>query len=159
MKAASLSEIKKELQLLQAPELMELCLLLARYKKDNKEFLDYQLFRSDDKTVFVNEVKAEMDELFAEIGRHSNLYYSKKTLRKILRGVSKYCKYLNSNASSAELYIYFCLKMKNSGLAFRKSQQLVNMYEQQLKKINTLIGALHEDLRLDYAKDLEDIAL
>lgn len=159
MKAASLSEIKKELQLLQAPELMELCLLLARYKKDNKEFLDYQLFRSGDKTVFVNEVKAGMDEQFADIGRYSNLYHSKKTLRKILRGVSKYSKYLNSNASSAELYIYFCLKVKNSGLPFRKSQQLVNMYGQQLKKINALIGALHEDLRLDYARDLEEIAL
>src|SRR6218665_846770 len=154
IKTSSLSEIKKELQLLQAPELMELCLLLARYKKDNKELLDYQLFRSGDKSVFVNEVKEEMDELFADLGRFSNLYHAKKSLRKILRSVSRYSKYLGSNAYSAELYIYFCLKVKRSGLPFRKSQQLVNMYEQQLKKINTLIGALHEDLRLDYAKDL-----
>lgn len=159
MKAASLSEVKKELQLLEAPELVELCLLLARYKKDNKEFLDYQLFRSQDKAVFVNDIKAEIDEQFAELGRQSNLYYAKKSLRKILRGISKYSKYLSSNSASAELYIYFCLKVKRSGIAFRKSQLLVNMYEQQLKKINTLINSLHEDLRLDYAQDLEDIAI
>lgn len=157
MKAASLSEVKKELQLLETPELVELCLLLARYKKDNKEFMDYQLFRSQDKAVFVNEVKAEIDEQFSELGRQSNLYYAKKSLRKILRGIAKYSKYLSSNSASAELYIYFCQKVKNSGIAFRKSQLLVNMYEQQLKKINTLVNSLHEDLRADYAADLESI--
>ncbi len=159
MKAASLSEVKKELQLLEAPELMELCLLLARYKKDNKEFLDYQLFRSQDKTIFVNDVKADIDEQFAELGRQSNLYFAKKSLRKILRIISKYSKYVSSNSASAELYIYFCLKLKNSGIAFRKSQMLVNMYGQQLKKINLLVNSLHEDLRTDYAADLEAIAL
>ena len=38
MKAPSLSEVKKELNLLPAVELVELCLALAKYKKDNKEF-------------------------------------------------------------------------------------------------------------------------
>jgi hypothetical protein len=31
------------------------------------------------------------------------------------------------------------------------------MYEQQLKKINTLINGLHEDLQQDYLNDLEKI--
>jgi hypothetical protein len=31
------------------------------------------------------------------------------------------------------------------------------MYEQQLKKINTLILALHEDLQQDYLNELERI--
>ena len=159
IKAASLHEIKKELQLLPAEQLLELSLALAKYKKDNKEFLNYLLFRAHDKEAFVQEIKAEIDEQFADLGAQSNLYYAKKSLRKILRGLAKYNKYLSSNSASAELYIYFCLKMKRSGIAFRKSQLLVNMYEQQLKKINTLVGALHEDLRTDYAADLEAIAI
>ena len=34
---------------------------------------------------------------------------------------------------------------------------LINLYEQQLKKINTLINSLHEDLQQDYLNDLQDI--
>lgn len=158
MKAASLHEVKKELQLLSAAELTELALALAKYKKDNKEFLAYLLFQSQDKSVFVNEVKEEIDNFFSEINVHSNLYFVKKNLRKILRIINKYSKYLGDKALSAELNIYFCKKLKNSGIPFKKSQLLVNMYEQQLKKINALISTLHEDLQSDYANDLESIS-
>lgn len=158
MKAASLHEVKKELQLLSAAELSELALALAKYKKDNKEFLAYLLFQSQDKTVFVNEIKEEIDGFFSEINVNSNLYFVKKSLRKILRTINKYSKYLGDKALSAELNIYFCKKLKGSGIPFRKSQLLVNMYEQQLKKIRTLISALHEDLQSDYSSDLESIS-
>ena len=46
MKVSSLSELKKELHELPQKQLMELCLSLAKYKKDNKEFLDYLLLFS-----------------------------------------------------------------------------------------------------------------
>ena len=36
MKAASLSDLKKELQQIPQKELIDLCLNLAKYKKDNK---------------------------------------------------------------------------------------------------------------------------
>ncbi len=159
MKSAPLGEVRKELQLLQAAELADLCVALARYKKENKEYLDYLLFRAQNKDTFIQEIKAEVDGQFAELGRQSNLYYAKKSLRKILRGISRYSRYINTNSASAELYIYFCLKLKQSGIPFRKSQILINLYEQQLKKINTLVSALHEDLQQDYANDLEEIAL
>ncbi|MES2678993.1 MAG: hypothetical protein V4635_03870 [Bacteroidota bacterium] len=159
MKSASLSEVKKELQLLPVKDLVELCLALAKYKKDNKEYLAYLLFQSHDKTVFLSEVKEEIDLHFTEINPHTNLYYVKKSLRKLLRIISKFSKYLGDKALSAELYIYFCDKVKNSGIPFRKSQQLVNMYEQQLKKINALVATLHEDLQNDYLNELEKIKI
>lgn len=159
MKYASLHEVKKELQLLSAPDLAELSLALAKYKKDNKEFLAYLLFQAHDKSAFVSEIRDEIDLSFVEIRQQGNLYHAKKSLRKLLRLISKYSKYMGDKAISAELTIYFCLKLKQSGIAFRKSQLLVNMYEQQLKKIHTLIGSLHEDLQQDYASDLEAIAL
>jgi hypothetical protein len=74
----------------------------------------------------------------------------------LLRVITKYNKYLNDKAISADLLIYFCKQLKNSGIPYKKSQLLVNMYEQQIKKINTLISGLHEDLRHDYLSDLEN---
>lgn len=157
MKAASLSELKKELNELPPKQLVELCITLAKYKKDNKELLDYLLFQAHDKANFILEVKKEMDEHFDELKSQSNLYYVKKSLRKLLRIINKYCKYVADKALAAELHIYFCEKLKLSKIPYKKSQLLVNMYEQELKKINTLISSLHEDLQQDYLNDLEKI--
>jgi hypothetical protein len=157
MYSAGLSEVKKELQLLSPQKLASLCISLAKYKKDNKEYLSYLLFASHDKQVFTNEVKEEINELFAGIDVKANLYYVKKSLRKILRLINRYSKYLGDKALSAELYIYFLKKLKESGIPYRKSQLIVNMYEQQLKKIGVLISGLHEDLRGDYSNELRQL--
>jgi len=39
MKAASISELKQELQNISAKEITDICLRLARFKKENKELL------------------------------------------------------------------------------------------------------------------------
>lgn len=157
MKVSSISELKKELHELPQKQLVELCLSLAKYKKDNKEFLDYLLFQAHDKPSFVSAIKSEIDEHFDELKSQSNLYYVKKSLRKLLRLITKYCKYVGDKAAAAELHIYFCSKLKQSGIPYHKSQLLINMYEQQIKKINSLIGGLHEDLQQDYLNDLDRI--
>jgi gas vesicle protein len=157
MKTATVHELKKELKELSPKQLAELCLTLAKYKKDNKEFLDYLIFEAHDKNNFVTGVKKEIDEHFDELKSQSNLYYVKKSLRKLLRIITKYCRYISDKALAAELHIYFCQKLKASGIPYHKSQLIVNMYEQQLKKINTLISALHEDLQQDYRNDLEKL--
>jgi membrane-anchored protein YejM (alkaline phosphatase superfamily) len=158
MKAASLSELKKELYQLSSSELVELCISLAKYKKDNKEFLGYLLFESHDKDSFIKEIKSEIDAHFLSLEAQSNLYYIKKSLRKLLRLLTKYCKYTGDKAIAAEIHMYFCIKVKESGIPIHKSQLLVNMYEQQLKKVNTLISGLHEDLQSDFNCDLEEIS-
>lgn len=157
MKVSSISELKKELHELPQKKLIELCLSLAKYKKDNKEFLDYLLFQSHDRSSFITAIKTEIDFYFEELKHQPNLYYVKKSLRKLLRLITKYCKYIGEKSSAAELHIYFCYKLKESGIPYHKSQLLVNMYEQQLKKINTLIKGLHDDLQQDYLCELEKI--
>ena len=159
MKSPSLSELKKELGELPSHQLADLCISLAKYKKDNKEFLGYLLFQAHDNVAFVLEIKKEIDEYFFELKSQTNLYYVKKSLRKLLRILTKYCKYVGDKSIAAELHIYFCIKLKESGIPFRKSQLLVNMYEQQLKKINVLIATLHEDIQSDYTRDLEKIII
>jgi hypothetical protein len=159
LKISSINEVKKELQELEPKLLVELCLSLAKYKKDNKEYLGYLLFESHDKTSFVNDIKAEIDAHFSEIDVRNNLYYIKKSLRKILRQIVKYCRYLDDKALMVELHLYFCNKLKNSGIPIEKSQLIVNMYAQEVKKINIIIQTLHPDLQGDYNREMQELIL
>ncbi len=158
MKSPSLSEVKKELQALDGQTLVELCLSLAKYKKETKDYLGYLLFESHDKAGFIRGVKEELDQEFSELRNQENLYYVKKGLRRILRQLNRYVKYLGDKGSSADLNIYFCLLLKESGIPFHKNKLIVNLYQQQLKKIAALIASLHEDLRGDYQPDLDKIS-
>jgi hypothetical protein len=107
MKASSLNEIKRELVELEPKALQDLCMRLAKYKKENKELLTYLLFEAHDEAGYVNSVKAEMDELFHTLPS-GNVYYIKKGLRKILRIVNKQIKYSGIKQTELELRLYFC---------------------------------------------------
>ncbi len=151
----SIHEIKKELQELPDKRLVEICATLARYKKNNKEYLNYLLYYADSNEAYINEIINEVDTLFAAIDVKSNLYFVKKSLRKILRIITKYSRYIEDKQVTTRLLIYFCQKLKESGIPFEDSKQLVNMYEQQIKKINALIDGLHEDFQHDFKRELE----
>jgi hypothetical protein len=155
VKAAGLAEIKKELQELSKTELLDLCLALAKYKKDNKEYLGYLLFEAHDKSAFANEIRRIIDHEMGELRKQPNLYFVKKGLRRVLRIVNRYCKYISDKALEADLHIYFCTRLKESGIPFHKEKRIVNLYAAELKKINTLVGSLHEDVRADYRGSIE----
>lgn len=117
MKAAAIAEIKTALQNLPASKLATLCLQLAKYKKDNKELLSYLLFEDNNLAGYIASVKIEIDELFLDINK-TNLYFAKKTIRKILRITNKHVRYTGSKQAEAELLIYFCRQLKASGIRF-----------------------------------------
>ena len=153
MKAASVNELKEELKQLPADRMVEICLRLAKYKKENKELLNYLLFESDDEHGYINAVKKEITSEFAEVNS-SNLYFAKKTIRKILRITNKHIRYTASKHAEAELLIWFCAQLKQSGIPFTKSTALNNLYQSQLKKAEKAIDTMHEDLQYDYRKEL-----
>lgn len=157
MHTYSLAEIKKELKELPKEELLEKCMALAKYKRDNKEFLNYLLFEAHDQESFVKVIKQEVDGYFAEITQ-PNLYLVKKSLRKILRIINRYAKYMGAKDKEAELIIYFLTSLKNSGIPYQKNTVLVNLYNSQLKKLNTCISKLHEDLQYDLKKEAEGLS-
>jgi hypothetical protein len=157
MKPASIHDIKAELTNLPPKKVLELCLRLARYKKENKELLTYLLFESTDNHAYVETVKKEIYDEFEDLPK-ANLYHTKKSLRKLLRSISKYSKHVASKQADAEMLIYFCTKLKNSGIPIHKSAALTNLYNQQLKKITTSVESLHEDLHFDYKKQVEALA-
>ncbi|MEJ7913572.1 MAG: hypothetical protein WKF70_10485 [Chitinophagaceae bacterium] len=154
MKASSLSDIKTELKTLSAPGLTELCLRLARFKKENKELLAYLLFEADDVEQYVGRVKEEMDESFADVNT-GNAYFAKKSLRKILRIANKHIKYMGHKEAEVSLLLHFCAGIRGLKLYPHKNTALSNLYKSQVRKIEAAISGLHEDLQHDFSAQLE----
>ncbi len=154
MNSASISEIKKELQRLDADELNAICLRLAKYKKENKELLSYLLSDVHDEAGYIQSVKQEIDVMFLELDGH-NLYIVKKMLRKILRMANRQIKYSGIAQTELELRIYFCEKVNEAGVPLTAGTVLFNLYQQQLKKITTALTKLPEDYQVDYADAIE----
>ncbi|MEP6926509.1 MAG: hypothetical protein ABI834_02680 [Ginsengibacter sp.] len=154
MKAASVNELKKELELRNQIELISFCMRLVKFKKENKELLSFLLFETDDITTYIENVKQEINKLFSEINT-SSIYYIKKSVRKILRFVNKQIRFSASKQSEAEMLIHFCNCIINFSVPLNKSKPLLKMYEAQIKKINEVLTALHPDLQYDLKKQLK----
>jgi len=151
MNTASSSDLKEELKTLKPAQLTELCLRLARFKKENKELLTYLLFEAHNEEGYIAGVKKEIDDLFSEINL-SHLYFAKKSLRKIVRVINKYSRYSGIKQTEIELRLYFCVTLKHSEIPIHRNTVINNLYNSQLKKIDTLLKTLHEDLQYDYSK-------
>ena len=154
MKTASINEIKIELSNTNYNELLEICLKVIKYKKENKELVNYLLFEANDLPGYVEKIKNEMEDAFKAINK-SNIYFAKKSLRKILKTTNKYIKYIPSKEAEAELLIFYCQKIKKSGIVINKSTALTNIYANQVKKIQSIVASLHPDLQFDYAKQID----
>ena len=112
MKAATIHELKNELGSVEKKDLLNLCLRLSKYKKENKELLTYLLFEAHDEQGYIASIKREIDDKLATLNR-SNLYLTKKGLRKILRTATKFIRYSGDKETAIEVLIYFCSEVKN----------------------------------------------
>lgn len=156
MKAATVHELKEELQQLPAKQLVELCLRLSKFKKENKELLTYLLFEAHDLSGYITLVKQQMDEAFQALNT-SQIFLAKKTIRKTLRIANKHIRFTGSKLAEVELLIYFCTLLQGAGINFRKSTAMTNLYHAQLKKINAALKTLHEDEQYDYKSAIEQL--
>ena len=151
MNAASIPEIKRELQSLDADTLQSICLRLAKYKKENKELLSYLLSDAHDEAGYIRSVKEEMNLMFHEL-TDRNLYIVKKMLRKILRFANRQIKYSGIAQTELEVRIYFCEKIKEANIPLVAGTVLFNLYQQHLKNILNVLAKLAEDYQVDYAE-------
>lgn len=156
MKAVSVVTIKKELKHRSSEELLELCLRLSKFKKENKELLTYLLFESHDEAGYIETVKAEIDEQFETINTNS-YFYIKKSVRKILRNIKKYARYSLKKETEVELLLHFCAVLKDFKPSIQKNVTLTNIYDRQIALIERIVGKLHEDLQYDYRIELEKL--
>jgi len=149
MKAVSVKEIKTALHHCSHDEIMELCLHLSKFKKENKELLTYLLFESENEENFINSVKLEIDEQFELINTRT-YYFIKKSVRKILRIIKKYIRYSKLPETEVNLLLYFCEKLQNFKPSIHKNTVLVNIYKRELNAAKKKTLMLHEDLQYDY---------
>ena len=151
MKVYGLADIKKELQFHDKGTLTELCLRLARYKKENKELLAYLLFEADNERSFIESVIAENGFMFSQLP--SNNYQMAKSMRKILRLLNKNIKFMGSKEAEIEFSISFCRNYIQYADRRGSYKPMRLIFTRQLEKIKKAIEKLHEDLQFDYAQD------
>lgn len=146
-----LADIKKELQHLSSLQVADLCLRLGRYKKENKELLAYLLFEANNEEAFIEKVKAEVGFMFSQLPSQS--YAAAKYIRKILRLIGKYNKFIGSKQAEIDLFLNFCYNYIQYTERRTSYKPLRLILTRQVQKIQVLIAKLDEDLQLDYTED------
>lgn len=153
MESEKLSKLKKELSGYSVPELTDICLRLAKYKKENKELLQYLIYDATDPMGYAEKVKLFLLEEFKIMQKH--YYYSTKSMRKILRLITRYAKYTASKQVEIELSLWFCTNYLMFADLKTTHKPLQGLLRRQLEKITKLIPRLHEDLQFDYKLEFE----
>lgn len=150
MRIEKLSDIKKELRSLNNEALIEICLRLAKYKKENKELLSYLLYDADEPLRYADDVKAALLINFQNLNRSA--YTSTKELRKIVRLFTKHTKYTASKEVEIELLLWFCSMFLEYADTRSSHKPLLSIFSRQMEKTRRLIPKLHEDLQFDYSE-------
>lgn len=156
MKSVTLKELSQELTYRTPKEVRDLCLRLARFKKENKELLTYLLFEAGSELAYVQSVKKELDEEFAQINRTS-YFYIRKSIRKILKNTRKYIRYSQKKQTEVELLLHFCTRLKSLSPPIDRNASLMNLYNRQIDTIIKKVSTLHEDLQYDYGSELAEL--
>lgn len=152
MEAASVAELKKALVKLDQGELLDACLRLVRFKKDNKELLTYLLFMSSDEQEFANYLCGQIDEHFSLT---PNAH--KKTLRKIIRWMNKCIRFSGIKETEVQVRLHFCQALRASDTPYWRTKVTMNMYTGQLKKIRSAMAKFHEDVQAEYEQEVQEL--
>ena len=156
MKTSTIKQLKDELKHRSQSDLLELCLRLARFKKENKELLTYLLFEANNEELYIKSIQQDVDVQFENINKKS-YYFIRKSVRKILKDIKKYIRYSKKKETEVELLLYFCKKLKNFSPSIKRSVRLQNIYNRQVLLIRKTVATLHEDLQYDYDIELDKL--
>ena len=154
MKSASLAVIRKEIKSLSREEVAELCEALIKYKRDNKELVNYLLFERENEDAYVEAIKEEVSEAYSATNLRG-FYLAKKSIRRALRIANKYIKYSDVPETELDVLLHFCEEMRDLGIDFRRSKVMLNLYDRQVVKIKDIYSDLHEDLQYEFQSRVE----
>jgi hypothetical protein len=162
MKAAKISELKKELAKLDHDELFDVCVRLAKFKVESKELLTYLLMKADNEIGYADELCDEIDASFNALsmngaGARGSGRIHKKTLRKIVRWMDKSLRFSGDKETELQVRIHFCRQIKEKRISFGGCRVSANLYATQLKKIDKAIEKVHPDLQFDYNHQLSAV--
>jgi hypothetical protein len=156
MLTSSIKDIKVGLKNISQEQLVELCLQLAKYKKENKELLSYLLFQVHDEALYIADVKGVIDDEFSTITTKTP-FHARKAVRKALRITNKYIKYSKLKPTEVELLIYFCKKLRKTRISLQSTNAMGALYLRQVTKIKKTVSTMHEDLQFDYDQDITSL--
>lgn len=154
MDIPSLAELKRELGYRSEKELVALLSDLAKFSRDNKAFLYFKLHEAEQPGLYVDAVKEELEEAF-QTANTRNYHLAKKSAQAIRRKLNKLLKLSKNKADQAEVILYFCEQMKEYGYLKFRHPVIDNLFALQVKKAQTAISSLHEDLQSDYGFRIE----
>ena len=152
---AKLPELKRELEGLPQPELVRLCLRLAKYKLETKELLDYLLWSSEDPIQYANEFKTDVLLPFDSVFTGSYLFT--KSLRKSLRLIAKYTRFTGSKQGECELLLAFVEAFFHHYQRGFHTAANAKIIFRCLKKAAANINKLHEDIQADYTENFNTL--
>lgn len=156
MKAASLADIKKELKQLPPDKLLEACLRLTKFKKENKQLLTYLLFEADDEGQYIENLKEYIDAEFAQLNTDTG-YYLKKGLRRVLRVVKLQVKFSIEKRTEVEVLLHFCQQFLAYDFTKWPQPVIQNFYWRTKKRVEQVVASLHPDLQHDYGMVLGEL--
>lgn len=155
IESPKLAELKKELNFLQAPELKELCLRLAKHKTENKELLNFLLFYADKKETYVEDVKTLIVNEFDNL--HPSVYLATKQIRKLLRLCNKHIKFIATKHLEVEIALAFCNEFITHPIVGINQKATLAILIGQLKRLMRVIPKLEDDLQFDYQRQFDDL--
>lgn len=155
MNPAKLNDLKKELLNLDSKALVEICLRVVKYKKENKELVNYLLFNAEEPLEYAELVKSSLLEEFENLPKH--YYYSIKSLRKVLRAMNKHIKYTGSKEVEIEITIWFCDNFLRYTDTKSGQKPLRAILVRQMERISKVLPKLHEDLQFDYHLEFDKL--
>lgn len=155
MRTNGIAEIKKTIKNIGQAELSEICLKLARFKKDNKEYIHFLLHESSDPLAYAEDVKESLHHSLTNLNRHPSLKV--KELRKHLRVLTRHIRYTSSVEVEITLVIWFTeMLVAHAGIR-QSNKALYTLFTRQIEKIRKAFPKLHEDLQFDYMQPYNDL--
>jgi hypothetical protein len=158
MKSASIHSLRNELKSYTKEELMEHCLRLAKYKKENKELLTYLLFEAQDEEAYIKGIVEEMNQQMSSL-KGCATYVRNKGMRKLLREVKKFIRYSGKKETEVVLLMEFCTHLNKYFARSLHDPVLRNLLERQRILASKKLSYLHEDLQFDYIQLYPELLL
>ena len=150
-----LSDLKKELSELSKPDLIKLCLRVAKLKRENKELLAYLIFDSEDPLFYAQKLKPEIKEVFEQPFQHA--YYLTKSIRKAMRLITKYYRFTSNKQGETELLIYLVEEFYQSWRNEYRYQALGKVIFRCLEKAQSNLKKIDEDFRADFEDPINEL--
>ncbi len=152
MQKEKLNTLKKELAAAEKSELINFCLRLAKYKTENKEFLSYLIFHEHSPETYISDIKTMIEEGFKVLPKQ--FYYQIKGIRKLLRLINKYIKFLGNKEHEAAIILCFCNAFIKNGFQKSRQKSMELILERQFKRLEKAVNSLHEDLQFDFNQEI-----